>query len=155
MFNFIKSFLFSIALVVIGILVMFIIEKVDLLLGLENFRSNFSLLIGIIFLIIGVVIRTWATLIFYQNRLKVVTLNPQHTFVKSGPYKFSRNPLYIGIISIALGSSLLFGSPTGVIAAILVFIGWDIYVGRVEEKRLERKFGDSYAQYKQEVPRWL
>jgi len=155
MLNFIKSFLFSLIIVAISIFTISIIEKLDSFFGIKNFRSDISIVAGLIFLLIGVIFRIWSAWIFYQNQLKVITLTPQHTFIRSGPYKFSRNPLYIGIISIALGSALLFGSLIGVFSAFLIFVGWDIYVKYVEEKTLEKKFGDNYIKYKQEVSRWL
>ena len=155
MLNFIKSFLFSLIIVAISIFTISIIEKLDSFFGIKNFRSDISIVAGLILLLIGVIFRIWSAWIFYQNQLKVITLTPQHTFIRSGPYKFSRNPLYIGIISIALGSALLFGSLIGVFSAFLIFVGWDIYVKHVEEKTLEKKFGDNYIKYKQEVSRWL
>ncbi len=155
MLNFVKSFLFSLVIVAISIFAILIIEKLDSYFGIKNFRSDISIVAGLIFLLIGVIFRIWAAWTFYQNQLRVITLTPQHTFIRSGPYKFSRNPLYVGIVSIALGSALLFGSLIGFISSVLIFLGWDVYVKRVEEKALEKKFGDSYIKYKQGVPRWL
>lgn len=155
MFNFVKSFLFSLVIVAISIFAMVMIEKIDLYFDIKKFDSNINITAGLVFLLLGVIFRVWAAWTFYQNRLKVITLTPQHTFVKSGLYSFSRNPLYLGIVGIAFGSALLFGSLIGVICAILIFISWHMYVKFVEEKRLEKKFGESYIRYKQEVPRWL
>lgn len=134
---------------------MLIVKKLDSLLGIKDFYSAPSVIVGIFILTIGFILRIRASFIFYQNNLKVISLRPQQTFVKSGPYKFSRNPLYLGIIGIILGLALLFGSPNGVIFSFLVFLSWDLYARLFEEKTLERKFGEDYLQYKQEVPRWI
>lgn len=150
-----KSFLFSVVIVVMALFSILVVENLDSLFGLPNFQSVFSIATGVAFLFLGIVLRIWSAYIFYKNRLKVIVLKPQHTLVKVGPYKFSRNPLYIGIVSIVFGIALVFGSPSSIIFSFLVFIGWDVYVRFHEEKTLEKRFGERYFQYKRQVARWL
>jgi protein-S-isoprenylcysteine O-methyltransferase Ste14 len=65
-------------------------------------------------------LRLWATSHFYAHRMRVISLEPRATLVTSGPYRFSRNPLYLGgNVFIFSGSALLLGSPTALIATLL------------------------------------
>jgi protein-S-isoprenylcysteine O-methyltransferase Ste14 len=69
---------------------------------------------------LGFLVRLWATSHFYAHRMRVISLEPQATLVTSGPYRFSRNPLYLGgNVFIFSGSALLLGSPTALIATLL------------------------------------
>jgi protein-S-isoprenylcysteine O-methyltransferase Ste14 len=87
--------------------------------------------------------------------MRVISLSPQSTLITSGPYRFSRNPLYLaGNVCIFLGAALVFGSPAAVLITITHFPFIDLFVRR-EEKQLERDFGDDWLQYRRRVRRWL
>jgi len=106
-------------------------------------------------LIIGFLTRVWATFYFYKERMKVISLSPQRTLITSGPYAFSRNPLYLGgNVFVFLGAALLFGSLAAVLITLIHFPFIDLFVRR-EEKQLERDFGDDWLQYRRRVRRWL
>jgi protein-S-isoprenylcysteine O-methyltransferase Ste14 len=110
---------------------------------------------GSLLLIIGFLTRVWATFYFYQERMRVISLSPQRTLITSGPYSFSRNPLYLGgNVFIFLWAALVFGSPAAVVITITHFPFIDLFVRR-EEKQLERDFGDDWLQYRRRVRRWL
>jgi protein-S-isoprenylcysteine O-methyltransferase Ste14 len=151
----VKSILHNIGVVIVGLAVAFIGTRLDLLLGLHDFRSVLATIVGSLLLIIGFLLRVWATFYFYQNRMKVISLSPQRTLITSGPYSFSRNPLYLGgNVFIFLGAALLFGSPAAVLITLIHFPFIDLFVRR-EEKQLERNFGDDWLQYRRRVRRWL
>jgi protein-S-isoprenylcysteine O-methyltransferase Ste14 len=75
--------------------------------------------------------------------------------IESGPYAYSRNPLYLGLTFLYIGTSLAFRArlPLAVLPAVL----WVMNAGVIEreERYLERKFGDAYRDYMQRVPRWM
>lgn len=154
--NITKSLLFAISIVVLG-LVFFsqVMTKVDALLGFKNFQSIATLVLGGNALLIGAILRLWAAFLFYSQGIKVIAVHAQDKLVTAGPYKFSRNPLYLGIICIAFGSAIIFGSISGFALSVVIFIGWNLWVRLCEEKQLEQKFGAEYARYKQRVPRWF
>jgi len=86
--------------------------------------------------------------------MRVISLEAQNTFITSGPYRFSRNPLYLGgNVFIFFRAALLFGSPTALIAAIHIPL-IDLFIRR-EEKQLQRVFGETWQSYKKQVRRWL
>jgi protein-S-isoprenylcysteine O-methyltransferase Ste14 len=82
-----------------------------------------------------------------------ISPTPDYLLV-SGPYRFSRNPMYVGEAAIWAGWAVLFGSlpvATGLVALAVVQSG----VVRMEECVLNKRWGDSYDEYRARVPRWL
>lgn len=76
-------------------------------------------------------------------------------FVAAGPYRFVRNPMYLGGMAMLLGAGLIVGSPA-IVALAFAFLGlFHLFVTLYEEPTLERRFGDSYRAYKRRVHRWL
>jgi protein-S-isoprenylcysteine O-methyltransferase Ste14 len=87
--------------------------------------------------------------------MRVISLEPQATLITSGPYRFSRNPLYLGgNVFIFFGAAPLLGSPTALVVTALHIPLMDRFIRR-EEEQLERNFGDEWRSYKRRVRRWL
>jgi protein-S-isoprenylcysteine O-methyltransferase Ste14 len=82
-------------------------------------------------------------------------LDPPKRFVARGPYRYVRNPMYVGVLVILLGEALFFQS----IAVLEYAIGWFVLIHLVilliEEPTLHKKFGESYDLYRQRVGRWV
>jgi protein-S-isoprenylcysteine O-methyltransferase Ste14 len=100
-------------------------------------------------------LRMWATYIFYEHRMKVISLSPQAVLVTFGPYRFSRNPLYLGgNVFVFFGAGCLLGSPSALVLTVLHLPLVDLFIRR-EETQLEARFGDQWLRYKQHVRRWV
>lgn len=152
---FIKSVLHNIGVVAVGFGLALLGSLLDLLLGVTRFHSLVASITGWILLVGGFLLRVWAAFHFYQHQMKVISLSPQETLITSGPYSFSRNPLFLGgNIFIFLGASLLLGSPSALVLTALQIPLVNILIRR-EEKQLEEKFGEAWVRYKQQVRRWL
>jgi len=80
---------------------------------------------------------------------------PVHTLVTHGPYRFTRNPIYLGFFLIYLGFTLLTGMLWGLIASPFLILTITNAVIHFEEDYLEERFKDQYASYKFRVRRWL
>ena len=81
--------------------------------------------------------------------------DPTKKLVASGIYRFSRNPMYIGVTMMLIGETIFFRSyGIGVYTAI-VFVAFNIFIVLFEEPRLQEDFGEEYTQYTGEVRRWL
>jgi protein-S-isoprenylcysteine O-methyltransferase Ste14 len=103
-----KSILHNIGVLIVGLGFAYLGTRVDLLLGIRRFHSFLTTTAGWLLLIIGFLLRVWATFHFYQQRMKVISLVPQRTLITSGPYRFSRNPLYLGgNVFVFFGAALL------------------------------------------------
>jgi protein-S-isoprenylcysteine O-methyltransferase Ste14 len=81
--------------------------------------------------------------------------DPPGTLVARGPYRFTRNPMYVGVLAILLGLSLANASWSLLGYAAFVAACFCVFVMAVEEPSLEQQFGDSYRRYKADVPRWI
>ncbi len=82
-------------------------------------------------------------------------IDPPKFLVVSGLYRFVRNPMYVGVGLVLSSEALLFSSPGLLEYALLVGIGFFLFVVAYEEPTLRRKFGTSYKAYCQAVPRWI
>ena len=99
-------------------------------------------ILGWLLLIAEFLLRVWATFFFYEYQMKVVSLVTQKTLITSGPYSFSRNPLYLGgNVFIFFGAGLLLGSPSALFITAIQLPLVDLFIRR-EEKQLEKNFGD-------------
>lgn len=81
--------------------------------------------------------------------------DPPKKLVILGPYRHVRNPMIEGVVLILLAESLLLGSWLVGLWTGLFFLANLIYLPLVEEKDLERRFGDDYRQYRDQVPAWI
>lgn len=81
--------------------------------------------------------------------------DPPKKLVILGPYRYVRNPMISGVILILLGEAVLFNSWPLFLWNFLFLAGKMVYLPRVEEKELIRRFGDPYKVYKNSVPRWI
>jgi protein-S-isoprenylcysteine O-methyltransferase Ste14 len=76
-------------------------------------------------------------------------------FVASGPFRFVRNPMSLGGVILMVGLALAVRSGLALALGGVLFAGLHLFIVCVEEPGLERRFGGSYRDYKQNVPRWI
>lgn len=81
--------------------------------------------------------------------------DPPREFVASGPYRWVRNPMYVGAAGVILGAGLVLSSPSLVLLAFAFLLAMHFFVILHEEPTLEDRFGASYRRYKADVHRWL
>jgi len=84
-----------------------------------------------------------------------VPIDPPSRLVVSGLYRYSRNPIYVAQVAVLLSYGLWFGHAALFIYALLVGLLIQLGVVALEEPQLRRRFGSSYAEYMQAVPRWV
>ncbi|HXX59332.1 MAG TPA: isoprenylcysteine carboxylmethyltransferase family protein [Dehalococcoidales bacterium] len=109
--------------------------------------------LSIFFLLVGVLLVGWTILRFFQAKGTPVPFNPPQKFVTDGLYNYVRNPMHLGWTFMLIGLGLAFASFTLlVIFTPGFFIIHFLYLRFIEEKELERKFGQSYLDYKKRVP---
>jgi protein-S-isoprenylcysteine O-methyltransferase Ste14 len=82
-------------------------------------------------------------------------IDPPKTLVVCGPYRLTRNPLYVGVVSVLFGEALMVRSLTLTEYAAAVFLAFYAFVLVYEEPVLRDKFGAAYAEYCAKVPRWI
>lgn len=80
---------------------------------------------------------------------------PASTLIADGPYRFSRNPIYVSMTLLYAGLAFFLGNGWVLIFAVPVLLVMNFWVVRREERHLEAKFGEDYLRYKAAVRRWL
>ncbi|HYM30292.1 MAG TPA: isoprenylcysteine carboxylmethyltransferase family protein [Candidatus Cybelea sp.] len=111
--------------------------------------------IGIVVALDGVALMTFAFPMFRRHGTNVQTGLPVNAIITDGPYRFTRNPLYVSMTLIYAG--IAFAADSAWIAGLLVPVLFVIRYGVIarEELYLERKFGATYLDYKSRVRRWI
>ena len=104
---------------------------------------------------VGVTIAAWSVGLFRREHTSFVPIKPTTTLVIYGPYRFTRNPMYLGLVCVYLGIALWFGIFWALILLPAVMALIQRYVIIREEQYLERKFGGAYLKYKADVRRWI
>lgn len=111
--------------------------------------------VGWVVTIVGFVIAHWGVLTFFLAGTTMFPFEPASRLVRHGPYRFTRNPMYVGLTVSYIGIALIMNVGWPLALLPLVLWGMDILVIREEEKYLSRTFGDDYAAYKKQVRRWI
>ena len=97
----------------------------------------------------------WAIALFRRFRTSLVPIVPAATLVTRGPYRVTRNPMYVGLAFLYAGTALYFRLSWGLLLLPVVLLGIYYLVITREERYLERRFGETYTRYKAQVRRWL
>jgi protein-S-isoprenylcysteine O-methyltransferase Ste14 len=111
--------------------------------------------LGYVLVIIGLGLAFSAASGFMRAR---TTLDPHGSvsnIVTSGPYRFTRNPIYLGFTCFLVGFLFVFKSYWGLIMSPIFIVLMNVLVIQHEEAYLEKKFGETYSSYKSRVRRWL
>jgi protein-S-isoprenylcysteine O-methyltransferase Ste14 len=113
--------------------------------------------LGFLFVIVGLSSDGMSLIQFFRAH---TTMNPLHpekaeNLVTTGMYRFTRNPMYVGLLSLLLGWAILLGSLS--VFTMLPLFMWIMTVQQIipEEQILEKKFGQKYSEYRSSVRRWF
>jgi len=153
--NLLKSVLHNVGVVIVSLAFAYLGTSVDSFLRLPNFSSPIVSALAVVLISLGFSVRVWAAVHFYAHQMRVISLEPQGSLVTSGPFRYSRNPLYLGgNVFCFFWAALLLGSPGALIMTALHLPLVDFMISR-EEKQLEGTFGEEFRAYKAKVRRWL
>jgi len=110
---------------------------------------------GLAFVLIGFALAAWSARVFHLAGTSIVPGDAAAALVTSGPYKVTRNPIYIGFVLLYFGLAIILTSVWVLALLIPVLIVLQRGVIEREEVYLERQFGGAYRNYQARVPRWL
>lgn len=110
---------------------------------------------GACFISVGVALDIYCALLFKKADTGLVPFHPATAIVDTGPFKVTRNPMYVGMALIQFGVFVILGNPL-----VLVFLAAFIFIIQKrfiegEERYMEEVFGDKYLAYKSRVRRWI
>lgn len=103
----------------------------------------------------GVALVAWAVGLFRRSGQDPAPWKPSPSLVLEGPYRFTRNPMYVAMTTIQLGIGLAAGSPAAMLLASVSLLVVHFTAVRPEESYLEERFGEDYRRYKASVRRYL
>src|SRR6185436_7629210 len=122
----------------------------------DRFNIGVFRFLGLVPIVIGVLIYLWCAWDFtFAGKGTPAPIDPPKELVARGLYRYVRNPMYVGMVSILIGETLLFQSFALLAYAGTVLLVFHLFVVLYEEPALTRKFGDSYRQFREAVPRWI
>ncbi|HEY5902654.1 MAG TPA: isoprenylcysteine carboxylmethyltransferase family protein [Anaerolineales bacterium] len=111
---------------------------------------------GALIFLSGFALFAWCMSLFVRvGQGTLAPWDPTRNLVSVGPYCYVRNPMISGVLIMLLGEALFFGSPAIALWAAIFFATNHTYFLLLEEPGLERRFGESYREYQQNVPRWV
>lgn len=142
--------------VVIPAAILVFLESPEIGWGLGGAPAALVALVGAALYVAGFLIWLWTVRLF--NRIGKGTLapwDPTSRLVVAGPYRYMRNPMITGVTTLLVGEAVFFGSLLLLAWAALFATVNQINFLLVEERHLERRFGEEYRAYKRNVPRWL
>jgi protein-S-isoprenylcysteine O-methyltransferase Ste14 len=116
-------------------------------------------LVGLLLIPVGFLLIIWANYaLLHIGKIGLRNREPMQkpsNLVLAGPYRFSRNPLYLGGLLALLGLVIVWSSVVTAILTILVYIIFKYLFIKKEELILEEEFGDEYRDFKKRVGRWV
>lgn len=120
-------------------------------LAIDGFRH-----VGLLVIPIGALIYFWCAWDFtFAGKGTPLPIDPPVRLVVRGLYKYVRNPMYVGVLSLIGGQAIWFESIQLLAYAGLAFLFMHAFVMLYEEPALKRKFGESYTRYRDLVPQWI
>jgi|SRR5215468_12113039 len=110
---------------------------------------------GALVFCVGAVIAGWGLLTFWRARTTTVPGEASSQLVTWGPYRFTRNPMYVGLTVAYLGEAGILRQiwPVLLLPLILAYVNWTVIP--VEEKKLKEVFAEEYERYRAKVRRWI
>ena len=127
----------------------------DWLLPLPLLPLTAQYLIGVPLIAAGVALFVWALREFSQAHTAVTHHRPTTGLVASGPFGFTRNPIYVAMTMVYLGAAIVVDGALVLVLLLPAIVAIHILVIAKEEVFLERSFGDDYRRYKSAVRRWI
>lgn len=112
--------------------------------------------VGIIIATAGAALALWCVVSFvHHGKGTPAPFDPPRHLVIRGPYRFVRNPMYIGASLALAGAALFYNSLSLLVYAVIFLFAASLFVLGYEEPKLRRSFGHEYDAYCHQVDRWL
>lgn len=122
----------------------------------KQYRGDFSCAVcGGVALASGFLVMMWAWRIFRRSGTAIRPTDRASSLVTSGPFRFSRNPMYLGIVIMLSGAAWWIGSWPMLLAPIGFFLFISLVFIPYEERMLRDVFGEAYTSYARRVRRWI
>ena len=138
-----------------GFLFGFLLDRYLIAMRISGAASRSVALVGLVLMVAGAVLAIAGVVAFRRARTTILPFRAASAMVRDGPYRFTRNPMYVGMTLGYLGLSLAFNTAWPILLLPLVLVAMVKLVITKEEEYLEAVFGDDYRAYKRDVRRWI
>ena len=153
-FAIVKGFFLAILFVTLWVWLASSVRRFDALMGFG--LPPWLHPVGWVLAIAGGMLAVCCVTVFaVQGRGTPAPFDPPQVFVATGPYRYVRNPMYLGGVLCLMGSGLVACSVSILLLALVFWGVAQVFVMVYEEPMLERQFGKEYVQYRQRVKRWI
>ncbi len=125
------------------------------LFPIQMLRYSLSLLIGVLLASASMALAFWAERTMKAAGTNVRPDRPSLTVVQAGPYRFTRNPMYLSLCLLQMAIGFFLDGWAPVLFAFVLALVLHFGVILREESYLEHKFGEQYLSFKRRVRRWL
>jgi protein-S-isoprenylcysteine O-methyltransferase Ste14 len=105
--------------------------------------------------VVGGILNIWTDQLFKKQNTTVKPDERPSTFIQTGPFKISRNPMYLGMTILLIGIGFVLGSVISFTGFVLFLVAMEVAFIPQEEINLQEKFGEEYLAYKKKVRRWI
>ena len=139
-----------IALVMIGLIYLSSLLIVPTTFNYQNSLSILVLIMGLAF-----VLPSFRLFARYKTTISPLTPSDTAALVTEGMYRYSRNPMYLGLLLLTIASTIWFGTWLGIIINIVFIFLINFLQIIPEEEALLTIFGEEYEEYKKNVRRWI
>jgi protein-S-isoprenylcysteine O-methyltransferase Ste14 len=112
-------------------------------------------MLGLIVLGAGLTLMAWGIVTFRRSKTPLVPVQPARVVVTEGPYRFTRNPMYLGLTAAYTGLAILLNLAWPIVMLPIVLLVLSAVVIEREEQHLRTRFGPAYEAYCARVRRWL
>jgi protein-S-isoprenylcysteine O-methyltransferase Ste14 len=120
------------------------------------FPGSLGIGFGVLLIIPGAMLWGWCVVLFWRAHGTPVPFHPPQTLVTSGPFRYVRNPIAVGVFACLFGVGFLLHSHSLVFGWLPAFFLLNVIeLKYVEERELERRFGEGYDAYRRRVPPYL
>ena len=115
-----------------------------------------SLPLAIVLAVAGIGLAVWGERRFAAAGTEIMPASlSNRRLVTEGPFGFTRNPMYLGLVTVSLGIAFYWGTLPFFLVPVLVFLLCNFVFVPFEEAKMQRQFHDSYTDYLRRVRRWI
>jgi protein-S-isoprenylcysteine O-methyltransferase Ste14 len=139
-------------IVVLSVLAAIILAR---LWPLPSFESGWLTMLGLAVALGGLALDLWALVTMRRADTNILPNKAADLLVTWGPFRFSRNPIYLANTVLLSGIGLTFDNLWFVVCALVAALAVDRLAIRREERHLAARFGTAWAEYSAKTPRWL
>lgn len=111
--------------------------------------------IGLVLVAFGVGLFVWTVQFFQKHKTTLDPRGKPSKLITEGPYRVTRNPIYLAFLLIAIGTALYFANILAIIGPVLFFYFISTFIIPFEEETLGKSFGATYQSYRKRIRRWI